>query len=119
METNSLTKEHVLVCLSSSPSNPKVIKTASEMSKVFRAEFTALYIETSTPLSQGNKQRLLENTMTAKNNNAKIVTINGEDIAFQVSQYAKAAKVTKIVIGRRGYKPNGFFNPPNFIDKLI
>lgn len=119
METNSLTKEHVLVCLSSSPSNPKVIKTASEMSKVFKAEFTALYIETSTPLSQGNKQRLLENTMTAKNNNAKIVMINGEDIAFQVSQYAKAARVTKIVIGRSGYKPNGFFNPPNFIDKLI
>jgi len=33
-------KDHILVCLSSSPSNKKVIDTASRMAKVFNAEFT-------------------------------------------------------------------------------
>lgn len=42
-------KEHILVCLSSSPSNPKVIHTAAKMAKVFDAEFTALYIEPLNP----------------------------------------------------------------------
>ena len=52
-------KEHILVCLSSSPSNPKVIKTAAKMANVFDADFTALYIEmTGTKkLSSENKKK--------------------------------------------------------------
>ena len=112
-------EEHILVCLSSSPSNPKVITAASEMAEVYNASFTALYIETSKPMTEDNKKRLNDNTKLAKQNGAKIVTVNGDDIAFQVSQYAKAGNVTKIIIGRSGYKPSRFFAPPNFIDKLI
>ncbi len=112
-------EEHILVCLSSSPSNPKVITAASEMAKVYNASFTALYIETSKLMTEDNKKRLNDNTKLAKQNGAKIVTVNGDDIAFQVSQYAKAGNVTKIIIGRSGYKPSRFFAPPNFIDKLI
>lgn len=114
-------KEHILVCLSSSPSNPKVIKTASKMAKVFDADFTALFIETTDAknISEENKIRLDENTKLAKDNGAKIVTLNGDDVAYQVSEYSKTGGVTKIVIGRSGYKANRFFSPPNFVDKLI
>lgn len=119
--SQQLIKEHILVCLSSSPSNPKVILTASKMAKVFDAEFSALYIETSgsKKLSKENKRRLEENTELAKQNGAKIVTLSGDDIAYQVSLYSKTSGVTKIVIGRSGYRANRFFTPPNFIDKLI
>lgn len=114
-------KEHVLVCLSSSPSNLKVIKAAAKMAKVFDADFTALFIETprSQNMSKTDKNRLEENTQSAQNEGAKIVSVNGDDIAFQVSQYAIASKVTKIILGRSGYKPNRFFTPPNFVDKII
>lgn len=119
MKYENSRKEHILVCLSSSPSNPKVIRTASQMAKVFAADFTALFIETSKPISPDNKLRLEQNTKLAKDMGAKIVTVNGDDIAYQVSHYAKTSKVTKIVIGRSGYKPNRFLAPLNFVDKLI
>ena len=38
-------KEHVLVCLSSAPSNPKIIQTAAAMAKAFNATFSALYVK--------------------------------------------------------------------------
>lgn len=119
MTGNNNKTEHILVCISSSPSNPKVITAASKMAKVYNALFTALYIETSKTLTEDNKKRLYDNTQLAKQNGAKIVTVNGDDIPFQVSQYAKASRVTKIIVGRSGYKPSRFFTPPNFIDKLI
>ena len=39
--------EHILVCLSSSPSNAKIIRTAAKMAKAFQGSFTALYVHTS------------------------------------------------------------------------
>ena len=41
------TNEHILVCLSSSPSNPKIIRTAARMADAFKARFTALFVQTS------------------------------------------------------------------------
>lgn len=41
------TNEHILVCLSSSPSNPKIIRTAARMANAFKAQFTALFVQTS------------------------------------------------------------------------
>ena len=38
--------EHVLVCLSSSPSNAKVIRTAARMAEAFHSGFTALFVQT-------------------------------------------------------------------------
>lgn len=88
-------KDHILVCLSSSPSNKKVIDTASRMAKVFDAEFTALYINTARKMSEDNELRLQKNTEFARAKGAKIVTLNGEDIAFQVSEYAKKVRLQK------------------------
>lgn len=40
------TNEHVLVCLSPSPTNAKVIRTAARMAGAFHADFTAVLVET-------------------------------------------------------------------------
>ena len=37
------TEEHILVCLSSSPSNKKIVHTAAAMAAALHARFTALY----------------------------------------------------------------------------
>ena len=42
-------KEHILVCLSFSPSNEKIIRTAAQMARAFGANFTALYVQTAEP----------------------------------------------------------------------
>ena len=53
-------QEHILACLSSSPSNPKIIRTAAKMAEAFGGIFTALYVQTpdDTKRSGADKQRL-------------------------------------------------------------
>ena len=53
-------QEHILACLSSSPSNPKIIRTAARMAEAFGGIFTALYVQTpdDTKRSGADKQRL-------------------------------------------------------------
>ena len=69
--------EHILVCLSSSPSNPKIIRTASRMADAFKAKFTAIFVETSdfSNISEENKKRLENNTRLAEQLGAKIETV--------------------------------------------
>ena len=38
-------KQHILVCLSASPSNEKIVQTAAKMAKVLDARFTAIYVQ--------------------------------------------------------------------------
>lgn len=47
LEKEKQKKEHILVCLSSSPSNEKIIRTAAQMAQAFQAGFTALYVQTA------------------------------------------------------------------------
>lgn len=47
LEKEKQKKEHILVCLSSSPSNEKIIRTAAQMAQAFQAGFTALYVQLS------------------------------------------------------------------------
>ena len=49
--------EHILVCISSSPSNTKIIQTASSMAKAFGAMFSALYIKTPSAASLEPKDK--------------------------------------------------------------
>ena len=46
-ENKQFLKEKILVCLGTSPTNQKVIRTASKMAQAFHGEFTALYVENS------------------------------------------------------------------------
>ena len=43
---NELPKEHILVCLSSSPSNERIVRMAGKMAQAFRGSLTALYVQT-------------------------------------------------------------------------
>lgn len=103
---NFYTEEHILICLSSSPSNAKVIRTAARMADAFHGTFTALFVETPhiPELSSQNRGRFHANLRLAEQLGAKISTVYGEDVAYQISEYAKASGVSKIVIGRSNNK---------------
>lgn len=111
------THEHVLLCLSSSPSNPQVIRTAARMAEAFHGKLTALFVETSNPLSKENNARLAANTRLAEELGAKLSAVEGDDVPWHVAEFAKASGVSKIVIGRSGTEL-GLFHKPNFIDQL-
>ena len=120
-EKQSKKKEHILVGLSSAPSNSKIVETASKMARAFDANLTALYIKTSQSevLSEENAKRLQDNIKFAERMGATIVTVYGEDIALQMAEYAKTSGATKIVIGRNATKRSGIIRKPTLADKLI
>ncbi len=101
---NPVTKEeHVLVCLSSSPSNQKVIKAAGRMSEAFGCKFSALFVRRlGRELHEEDQERLNENIEYAKTFDADIETVYGDDIAFEIAEFCSIAGVTEIFIGRTG-----------------
>ena len=118
--SGSNAQEHILVCLSGSPSNAKIVKTAATMASAFGGSFTALYVQTpdSDKLDEENKNRLQDHIRLAEQLGADIATAYGEDVSFQIAEYARISGVTKIVIGRSNIKRRHFWNRPTLTDKL-
>ena len=112
--------EHILICLSSAPSNARVIRTAARMAEAFHSSFTALYVETSQQkeLKGENLKRLKENFHLAEQLGAQISTVYGDEPAVQIAEYAKISGVTKIVMGRTNHKQNILFGSKSMVDKL-
>lgn len=119
LDTNG--KEHVLVCLSSAPSNTKIIQTAAAMAKAFNSSFTALYVKTpaSESMTTEDAERLLSNIHFAETCGASTVTVCGDDIAFQIAEYARLSGVTKIVIGRTVIGKRKIIGKTSLTEKLI
>ncbi len=118
---NSSHREHILVCLSSAPSNARIIRTAAEMAKAFGGVFTALYVSTpaSDSMSDVNRRRLEENVKLAESLGADITTVGGEDIPYVISEFARISKVTKVVLGRSHARKRFIFEAPTLTEKLI
>lgn len=106
-----LTEEHILVCLSSSPTNARIIRTASRMAGAFRGNFTALFVETPDFQNETkeNKERLRSNIRLAEQLGARIETVFGEDIPFQIAEFARLSGVSKLVLGRSSTRRRGWF----------
>lgn len=114
------TDEHILVCISSSPTNGKIIRTAARMANAFKGSFTALFVETPdfSVLSDENKKSLKNNMRLAQQLGATIETVYGDDIALQISEFARISGVSKIVLGRNNAKRKYFFGKPSLTERL-
>ncbi|MEG0526464.1 MAG: DUF4118 domain-containing protein [Longicatena sp.] len=117
--TKAFTKEHIMICLSPSPSNAKVIRTAARMAAAFFGEFTAIYVETPDSEKLGDDQiKLLDdNIRLAHQLGANVVSVFGEDVAEQISEYAKIGSISKIVIGR-SFNKHSLFSKATLVDRL-
>lgn len=115
------TDEHILVCLSPAPSNMKIIRTAARMAKAFRGSFTALYVETSdfATMDEEDKKRLRSNMRLAQQLGATIETVYGEDVSFQIAEFARLSGISKIVIGRSTATRKFIFGKQTLTEKLI
>lgn len=115
------TDEHILVCLSSAPSNAKIIRTAARMANAFHSTFTALFVETPDfpSLNKDDKNRLRANMRLAQQLGAKIETVYGDDVPYQIAEFARISGVSKIVIGRSSATRRHFFSKPSLTERLI
>ena len=100
---NEESGERILVCVSPSPSNRKVIAAAARMAEAFRASLTAIYVKPTgfESLSEEDRLRLESNLRFAEQNGASVATVIGDDIPVQVAEYAHVSDTTKIVVGQR------------------
>ena len=120
-EKSARAGEHILICLSSAPSNAKVIRTAARMAEAFHSGFTALFVQTpeTKELSGENLKRLRGNLRLAEQLGAQIATVYGADPAEQIAEYARVSGVTKIVMGRMNHKQSLLSGKKSLADRLI
>ena len=118
---NERSKDHILVCLSSSPSNERIVRMAGKMAQAFCGSLTALYVQTpeDTVMNTADMSRLQANMRLAQQLGAEIVTTHGEDVPTQIAEYALLSDVTKIVIGRSGVQRPHFWSEPTLTERLI
>ena len=112
--------EHILVGLSSAPSNARIIRTAATMANAFGGTFTALFVRTPNyeAMSEENKERLRQNTSLAQELGATIETVFGDDVSYQIAEYARLSGVTKIVVGRSAATRKHPWGKPTLTEKL-
>ena len=114
-------EEHILVCLSPSPSNQGVIKAAAKLAAAFGGSLTAIYIKPSDYESMPDidKHRLQDNFQYAERHGATVTMLIGDDIPQQISEYAHISGTTKIVIGRNAAGKTHFWSKAPLIEQLI
>ncbi|MBO1679635.1 sensor histidine kinase [Bittarella massiliensis (ex Durand et al. 2017)] len=120
-ESGYCTDEHILVCLSPSPSNAKCIRTAARMAGAFKGNLTALFVETPDfpGLGVQDRAQLRENIHLAGQLGASVETVYGEDVPYQIAEFARVSGVSKIVIGRSSTRRKYPWRGPNLTDRLI
>lgn len=112
-------EEKILICLSGSPSNARVIRAGAKLAEAFRGSVSALFVEPP-DFEQSDKEertRLAENVSLAKRLGAQVTTLYGEDAATQIAEYARVSGATKIVLGRSPVK-RGMLPRKTLIDRL-
>ncbi len=117
---DNIVREHILVCISASPSNAKIVRTAAKMADAFGGTFTALYVQTpyDEKMSREDKERLQNHIQLAEALGADMTTVYGEDVSYQIAEFARISGVTKVVIGRRNSKRRHFWSKPTLTERL-
>ncbi len=113
-------EEHILVGLSSAPSNARIIRTAATMAAAFGCKCTALFVRTPNydAMSEENKERLRASTELAQKLGATVETVFGDDVSYQIAEYARLSGVTKIVVGRSAATRKHPWSKPTLTEKL-
>ena len=110
-----------MACLSSAPSNAKIIRTAATMARAFHCSFTALFVQTPSyeAMPEADRERLRANVRLAQSLGAVVETVFGDDVSYQIAEYARLSGVTKIVIGRSAVTRKHPWSKPTLTEKLI
>jgi len=114
-------EEHILACLSSSPSNAKIIQTAARMAEAFGGQFTALFVETPgfSLETLENKMRLEQNKKLAESLGATVKTVYGEDVPFRIAEFSRVSGITRIVLGRSAVTRKHLLGKPTLTEQLL
>jgi two-component system sensor histidine kinase KdpD len=120
--TDKMASIKMIVCVSSSPSSAKCIRWTARNAEALHAPWIAVYVEKmeSHNFNESQKKSLQANLDLAEQLGAEIVTLNGDDVAAVVAEYAKLSGITNITIGKsRNKKLIKNLFEMDFEDRLI
>lgn len=94
--------ERIMVCVSSSPISPRLVRVARRMADRRHAEWLAVYVETPRHyrLSDADRDRVAQTLRLAEQLGGETVRIPGHNVADDLLRYAHARNVTEIIIGK-------------------
>ena len=112
---------HILICLSSSTSNAKVIHAAAKIAAAFHGTLTALFVETPaySHMSDDDKKRLRSNMNLAEKLGAKLDTVIGDDVPYQIAEYARVSDISCVVIGQTNTVGGLLRRKKSLTDRLV
>ncbi len=114
-------EKRILVCLSSSTSNAKVIHAAAKITDAFQGTLIALFVETPAydQSSDDDKKRLRNNMNLAEKLGARLDTVSGEDVPFQIAEYARLSDISCVVIGQTNTVGGLLRKKKSLTDRLV
>jgi two-component system sensor histidine kinase KdpD len=106
--------ERIAVCISSSSASQQLIARGARMAQGIDADdFYVVHVDTDNETHDEERRSLAANIRFAENLGAKIVRLNGKDIAKAVAAFAREYKITQIIFGRsavRGWQQYLYLN---------
>jgi two-component system sensor histidine kinase KdpD len=94
--------ERILACISASPFGTRVLRVARRMASNLKAEMLVVYVENpgNAPKNPKVKNDLAQNLRLAEEMGAKVIVINGGNVAEEILKVASQNNVAQIVLGK-------------------
>jgi len=89
-----------LVAVGITPFSESLIRMTRRWAGMLDASWIALYVESSAPLTEEHKERLMKNLALARQLGAEIIHQVGDDIAQVIIDVASKENVTQIIVGK-------------------
>ena len=93
--------ERIAVCISSSSASQQLIARGARMSQGIGAdEFYVVHVDVDGQLAEEERRSLAANVRFAENLGAKVVRLEGKNVATAVAAFVREHKITQIIFGR-------------------
>ena len=109
-QSSAISGERLLVAISASPNSAHLIRWTRQRAFNLKAEWTALFVETGSPMSDAAKESLRKNMNLARSLGAAMVTIPSDNVPLAVIRYARMNAITEVVLGKSGLPVAGHFS---------
>jgi two-component system sensor histidine kinase KdpD len=92
--------ERVAVCISSNPASQQLIARGARMAHGLDAAFYVVHIETGKSRTDERTRALATNIRFAENLGAKVIELEGSNVAKSVGIFIREHKITQVIFGR-------------------
>lgn len=112
--------ERILVAVGATPFSESLIRMTRRWAGMLDASWIALHVESSTPVTEEQKDRVLKNLALARSLGAEVMHKESDDLAREIIDVANKENVTQIIVGKSPQKFwQRWFGASSLTDKLV